>query len=60
MSGVSGVSSSASSAASLMQVLENKMQDQTDLAEKFVKIATEEKFQAAQMAGIGEIIDTYV
>ncbi len=58
MSGVSGVSSS--SAASLMQVLNDSMQSQTDMAEKFVKIAAEEKVQAQQLSMIGQVIDRYV
>ncbi len=58
MSGVSGVSSS--SAASLMQVLDNSMQSQTDMAEKMVKIAAEEKVQAQQLSLLGQVIDRYV
>ena len=58
MSGVSGVSSS--SAASLMQVLDDSMQSQTDMAEKFVKIAAEEKVQAQQLSMLGQVIDQYV
>ena len=58
MSGVSGVSSS--SAASLMQVLDDSMQSQTDMAEKIVKIAAEEKVQAQQLSLIGQVIDRYV
>ena len=58
MSGVSGVSSS--SAASLMQVLNDSMQSQTDMAEKFVKIAAEEKVQAQQLSMLGQVIDRYV
>ncbi len=58
MSGVSGVSSS--SAASLMQVLDDSMQSQTDMAEKMVKIAAEEKVQAQQLSIIGQVIDRYV
>ena len=58
MSGVSGVSSS--SAASLMQVLDASMQSQTDMAEKFVKIAAEEKVQAQQLSMLGQVIDRYV
>ena len=58
MSGVSGVSSS--SAASLMQVLDDSMQSQTDMAEKFVKIAAEEKVQAQQLSMLGQVIDRYV
>ncbi len=58
MSGVSGVSSS--SAASMMQVLNDSMQSQTDMAEKFVKIAAEEKVQAQQLSMIGQVIDRYV
>ncbi|MBQ3644129.1 MAG: hypothetical protein II961_05990 [Candidatus Riflebacteria bacterium] len=58
MSGVSGVSSS--SAASMMQVLNDSMQSQTDMAEKFVKIAAEEKVQAQQLSMLGQVIDQYV
>ncbi|MBQ2593531.1 MAG: hypothetical protein II567_09675 [Candidatus Riflebacteria bacterium] len=58
MSGVSGVSSS--SAASMMQVLNDSMQSQTDMAEKFVKIAAEEKVQAQQLSMLGQVIDRYV
>ena len=58
MSGVSGVSSS--SAASMMQVLNDSMQSQTDMAEKFVKIAAEEKVQALQLSMLGQVIDRYV
>ncbi len=58
MSGVSGVSSS--SAASLMQVLDDSMQSQTDMAEKMVKIAAEEQVQAQQLSLIGQVIDRYV
>lgn len=58
MSNLSGVSSSNTGAA-LMQVLDNQMQAQTDLAEKFIKITAEEKVQAAQLAGLGQIIDIY-
>ena len=58
MSGVSGVSSS--SAASMMQVLNDSMQSQTDMAEKFVKIAAEEKVQAQQLSMLGQVIDPYV
>lgn len=58
MSGVSGVSSS--SAASLIQVLDDSMQSQTDMAEKMVKIAAEEKVQAQQLSIIGQVIDRYV
>lgn len=58
MSGVSGVSSS--SAAAMMQVLNDSMQSQTDMAEKFVKIAAEEKVQAQQLSMLGQVIDRYV
>ncbi len=58
MSGVSGVSSNT--AASLMQVLDNSMQSQTDLAQKAIKIAAEEKVQAEQLSIIGQAIDRYV
>ena len=58
MSGVSCVSSS--SAASMMQVLNDSMQSQTDMAEKFVKIAAEEKVQAQQLSMLGQVIDRYV
>ncbi len=58
MGGVSGVSSS-SSAASLMQVLDNSMQSQVDMAEKLVKVAAEEQVQLQQMFGIGQAIDLY-
>lgn len=57
MSNVGGISSNTGTA--LMQVLENQMQAQADLAEKFIKITAEEKIQAAQLAGLGQIIDTY-
>ena len=58
MSGVSGVSSS--SAASMMQVFNDSMQSQTDMAEKFVKIAAEEKVRAQQLSMLGQVIDRYV
>ena len=58
MSGVRGVS--YSSAASMMQVLNDSMQSQTDMAEKFVKIAAEEKVQAQQLSMLGQVIDQYV
>ena len=58
MGGVSGVSGS-SSAASLMQVLDNSMQSQVDMAEKLVKVAAEEQVQLQQMFGIGQAIDLY-
>ena len=58
MSGVSGVSSNT--AASLMQVLDDSMKSQTDMAEKIVKIAAEEQVQAQQLSLIGQVIDRYV
>lgn len=58
MSGIGGVSSS-SSAASLMQVLDNSMQSQVDMAEKLVKVAAEQDVQLQKMFGIGQAIDLY-
>lgn len=66
MSGVSGVSSapvapvSSSSAQSLMSVVEEGMEDQTNLASKFVKISAEQKLQQQQMTMLGQVVDMYV
>lgn len=68
MYGVSGVSSasypsvapSSSSAQSLMSVVEEGMEDQTNLASKFVKISAEQKLQQQQMSMLGQVVDMYV
>lgn len=68
MSGISGISSasypsvastSSNTAQSLMSVVEEGMEDQTNLAQKFVKISAEEKLQQQQMSMLGQVVDMY-
>ena len=55
MSSVSG----SSSAKELMSVVENGMEQQTELATKFIRISAEEQLQQQKMSMLGQVVDMY-